>query len=745
MGYAVPVPGPADAFGFTPADAVAPLEVLIVDDTERNLTAFEAMLAGLDARVVTASSGSEALKCLLKQDFALVLLDVRMPSMDGFETAELIRSRERSRHTPIIFLTAYDRSREQEIRGYALGAVDFLSKPVVPEVLRAKVAVLIELHRKTEEIRRQGELLQQAERREHAQRLEDERRRWDQDALRKEMERERRVAEQLHRSNARLRLLSEVASDLLLRDELSSFPARLFPLVREHLGIEACLYHRAAGPGEPLVLEALAGLEARHVEGIARVAPGELAFGRAAASGHVTVVEDNVTADAPADRFLRAAGLAACACFPLVAGGRLHGTLTFGTTRRSGFEPEELAVMGLVCDQVATALERARLVHELRRSAAELREADARKDQFLAMLGHELRNPLAPVLNAVKLMQQQSVAPPLQRILSSADRQIAHMTRLLDDLLDVSRIGNGKIELKRRIVDLRDVARDALLAIEALLTSRSQHLEVSLWEEPLPVDGDPVRLAQVLENLLQNAGKYTDPGGHIRLAGRCEQAEIVVTVEDDGIGIAPEMLPRIFDMFVQADQASDRALGGLWLGLTLVRSLVELHGGSVSAASEGPGRGSTFVVRLPAAAGALESHPVPRARDGVPANREEAAPRPPLDVVVVEDNSDIRESLKALLELRGCTVREAEDGRTGLDLIRARPPAVALVDIGLPGLDGYGLARELRATPNQTCLVAMTGYGRPEDRRLALDAGFDAHLVKPVDFDDLSRLLDELS
>ena len=732
---------PPEGHSPPPELASASLDILVVDDAEANLMAMEAMLADLDARLVKARSGPEALRCLLQQDFALVLLDVRMPGMDGFETAELIRARGRSRRTPIMFLTAFDRTREQEVRGYALGAVDFLSKPIVPEVLRGKVSVLIELHRKTEEIRRQAALLQRAERREHAQRLEQAHRRWEEEGLRKQMEREHQAAEALQRSNERLQILSDVASELLLLgDEPWAVAGRLLPRVADHLGFEVALVHRAEEGGEVLVLGSHAGLDGAPRSGIERVRVGELAFGRAAATSR-PVLSDGVR---PLDPVVPSElGLTALACYPLAAGGRLHGTAAFGSARRAAFAPDELAVMELVCGQIAAALERARLVDELRRSAEGLRAADERKDQFLAMLGHELRNPLAPVLNAVKLIQRMGAPTPLlQRVMAAADRQLAHMTRLLDDLLDVSRIRNGKIELRRQALDLRDLVRDAVQVTEALLAARSHELDVSLPGEPLPVDGDPARLAQVFANLLNNAAKYTDRGGHLRLSARRDGEVLTVAVQDDGIGISPEMLPRIFDMFVQADQASDRALGGLGLGLTLVRTLVELHGGTIHAESRGLGHGSAFVVRLPATAELVE----PRTPPDVAANTPPLVERGrPADIVVVEDNGDIRDSLKALLELRGHTVHEAENGRAGVELIRDRAPRVALVDIGLPGLDGYQVARELRSAPLPTRLVAMTGYGRPEDRQRALEAGFDAHLVKPVDFDELSRLLDRLS
>jgi signal transduction histidine kinase/DNA-binding response OmpR family regulator len=741
--HGVPTRGDDARHGWESADGAdarprEPVRILLVDDTDRNLMALEAMLGGLDAELVTARSGADALRCLLEKDFALILLDVRMPGLDGFETAELIRARDRSRHTPIMFLTAYEGVRAEEARGYALGAVDFLAKPVIPEVLRGKVAALIELQRVNEELRLQSALLAEAHRREHARALEEERRRWEEEALRREMERERLLASALQRSNARLRLLSDNASALLhAADPVEAAPT-VFARAAE-LGADASLWY-----GEDLALVASAGLDAAAAAEVERVRAGEPLVARAAAERRAVVLtRAGATADAGVAAVIRAN---AAAAFPLVAGGRVQGVLAFAARGHTAFEADEISTLALLADHVAAAVERTRLVRELSRVAADLREADVRKDHFLAMLGHELRNPLAPVLNAVKLIQRTGVGDAaLERILAGADRQIAHMTRLLDDLLDVSRIRNGKIELKRAPADLRTIVRDALHAIEGLIAERGHSLSVDLPDEPLALEGDAVRLGQVVANLVHNAAKYTDPGGHIAVRAARVGTDLVLHVVDDGVGIAPDMLPRIFDVFVQVEQGSDRARGGLGLGLTLVRSLVEMHGGCVVARSAGLGQGSSFEVRLPARGAArVEAAPCDPAAVAAP-RASRAAAAHPLDIVLVEDNTDIRESLRALLELSGHAVAEASDGPTGIELIRARRPNVALVDIGLPGVDGYAVARELREVAPVTRLIAMTGYGRPEDRKLALEAGFHAHLVKPVDFDDLTKLLDDLS
>jgi CheY-like chemotaxis protein/two-component sensor histidine kinase len=341
------------------------------------------------------------------------------------------------------------------------------------------------------------------------------------------------------------------------------------------------------------------------------------------------------------------------------------------------------------------------------------------------------------VLCGIEILRQDgATADARRRALDAADRQVRHLSRLVDDLVDVSRIRNGKVELRRAPVDLARVVEGAVVALEPLVREQRQELSVELPPEPLHVEGDAVRLTQVVENLLHNAAKYTDPGGHIRLAAGREGAEIVVRISDDGIGMSPELLPRVFDTFVQGKQPKDRARGGLGLGLALVKSLVERHGGEVAAASAGLGLGSTFEVRLPA-------------REAPP---EAPAPEPPratlagvgLRIAIIEDNPDIRGSLRQLLELRGHEVVEAEDGPRGVQLVLSRRPDVALVDIGLPGLDGYEVAQRVRAASG-TRLVALTGYGRPEDRNRAVAAGFVEHLVKPIDLDALSRVLERVA
>jgi PAS domain S-box-containing protein len=373
------------------------------------------------------------------------------------------------------------------------------------------------------------------------------------------------------------------------------------------------------------------------------------------------------------------------------------------------------------------------------RDITERKEAVRRRDEFLAMLAHELRNPLAPILNAVHLMRLHGLPDAdLERACAIIERQGAHLARLLDDLLDLSRVTHGKIELRKQVVDLRSILSDAIQSSRSVIDGRRHHLTISLSEEPLHVEVDPTRMIQVIVNLLTNAAKYTEAGGRIEVALRRENAQVVVSVRDTGMGIPAEQLANIFDPFMQLDASLERAHGGLGLGLTLVRRLVELHGGTITAVSAGLEQGSEFIVRLP-----FYERPAPVQQDTAPAPKTTFLRR---RVLLIEDNHDGREMLRDLMRTWGHEVAEAGDGLGGLEAMRRQLPDVALVDVGLPGMDGYELARRVRALPNgdKVCLIAVTGYGQPEDLRLAHEAGFNEHLVKPVDLHKLEQLLDQL-
>ncbi len=525
------------------------VNILLVDDQPGKLLAYEAMLSPLGERLIRASSGREALEHLLHTEITVVLMDVSMPELDGFELADIIRQHPRFQKTAIIFVSAVHLSDLDRLKGYESGAVDYVSVPVIPEILRAKIRVFTDLYRKTRESER----------------------------LNRELE--RRVAERT------------------------------------------------------------AELEA------------------------------------------------------------------------------------------STA--------ELSRLATQLREADRRKDEFLALLAHELRNPLAPVRNAVAILQQKpSDDPDVIWCRDVIARQCDQLARLVDDLLDISRITQGKIKLRLERLDLAAIVGEAVETSRPLIDAQRHELVVVVPEEPVEVNGDRTRLTQVIANLLNNAAKYQNPRGRIGLVVEREGAVAAIRITDEGIGISPGTLSEIFELFSQGERAPDRTQGGLGVGLSLVKNLVEMHGGNVRAASGGHGLGSEFVVRLPTAeavAGAPEVAPGADGRNAAPARR----------ILVVDDNQDAAESLAMLLRLGGHEVLVAHDGHQALAIAAIECPSVVILDIGLPGMDGYEVCRRVRQQGLVDAkIIAMTGYGQERDRERSREAGFDLHTVKPVEIQELMQLLE---
>lgn len=420
------------------------------------------------------------------------------------------------------------------------------------------------------------------------------------------------------------------------------------------------------------------------------------------------------------------------------AGTGPFGWLGVYATDKRVFDDDDYQFIQTVANAIGMAVDRKRLETELRRRADELAEADRRKDEFLAMLAHELRNPLAPILHAVQLVGMPGASADDLRASHTIIRgQVEQMARLVDDLLDVSRITRGQITLRMEPIQLSDVIMQAVESCRPLIESNRHTLEVLPSPEPLEVRGDATRLVQVVTNLLNNAAKYTDEGGHIWLALARDGENAVVSVRDSGIGISPDMLPRIFDLFTQAARSLARSQGGLGIGLTLVRRLVELHGGSILAHSGGLGQGSEFAVRLPLAVRAATPPPQ--------AEQAPAASMRGLRVLVVDDNADAADSLAMLLKAAGHEPQVAYEGRSAIVCAETREFDVVFLDIGLPGMDGYEVARRLRQQRNERLrLVALTGYGQPDDRETSRRAGFDHHLVKPVSFAHVQQALAEL-
>jgi PAS domain S-box-containing protein len=764
----------------TPCDA--PVHILLVDDEPANLLALETILGDLGHALVRAPSGAEALARLSEQSFAVVLLDVQMLDMDGFETARRIRRQDVSRHTPIIFLTGYDENRDRVEEAYALGAVDYLVKPLVPIVLRAKVSGFVELFRKTEQLR-------QIER-EHF---------------------ERKLADE----NARFRALTEYSSDAVVLIDAGATVLYSSPSTRRVLGYEPNEFVGHSGfpfvhPDDAGYMRERLGHLLRHAETPVQVEmrvrhkDGSWRWTECVgtnllsepAVGAIVVNFRDITERHEAAAALRESERRFSSFMQHLNGlawiKDLDGRYVFANDaalRVFGRTPEELYGRGdhALFDvptaaqfkendrralsrssgvQVVETLKHADgVVHhslvtkfpmlgpngkpayiggmaiditERIEAETKLKEADRRKDEFLAMLAHELRNPLAPIRNSLYVLRRPDTSrDAAEQALTMVERQVYNMVRLVDDLLDVSRITRGKIQLRAEPIDLAAVLQRAVEATRPLIEANRHTLTLTLTPVPTRVVADPTRLEQVFANLLTNAAKYTERGGSIAVVTEREGPDVVVRVRDTGFGIPPAMLPHIFDLFTQGDCTLERAQGGLGIGLTLVKTLVEMHRGSVTAASAGPGHGSEFTVRLPACA-------------DVPSLTHAAAADPPdatagdgsLHVLVVEDSRDAADSLAMLLQLWGHQVRVARDGLSGLKAARSFRPQVVFLDIGLPGLDGYEVARRLRAEfGDEVRLVAMTGYGQEEDRRRAREAGFDAHLVKPAEPELLQRLL----
>ncbi len=425
-------------------------------------------------------------------------------------------------------------------------------------------------------------------------------------------------------------------------------------------------------------------------------------------------------------------GVRAYFCFPLVVRGRTIGTLTVAHT-----EPGPMATAAdfhLIAEftlRAAAAMENARLYRESQ-------EENRRKAEFLAMLGHELRNPLSAIRTAAALLEHPTGS--VQQAAQVVSRQVRHMNRLVDDLLEVSRVSRGLIQLRCERVVLYEILIQSLESLRSEIDRRKLQLQFGPIDESLVVDGDPMRLEQVFSNLLHNATKYTDPGGHIRVSVERDENFALVRIEDSGIGIPPEIQPRLFEIFSTAPQTLDRSRGGLGIGLTLVRKLVELHGGDVQVHSPGVGQGSRFTVRLPLplTSGTNPASSIPQATS----NHVQGTPK---SILLIEDAVDAREMLELLLRSWGHRVQSADNGRVGFEQALKHRPEIAIIDIGLPEWTGYEVARRIRAelSLRSMLLIALTGYGQPEDTRAALAAGFDRHLVKPVDLDQLAELLQD--
>ena len=666
---------------------VEPINILIVDDEPKNLTVLETVLNDPAYRLVRASSADQALLALVVEEFALIILDVQMPGMTGFELAKMIKERKKSARVPIIFLTAYYNEDQHVLEGYGTGAVDYLHKPVNAAVLRSKVAVFADLHCKSREIdlANRALLAEVTERRRAEERL-----RELNDTL------EQRVAERteaLRESETRMRLAQDAA------------------------GIGAFDWNLRTGQNvwEP-ELEAMYGLP---VGGFARTqAAWEALVHPEDRVGAVGLVERAFETGEPVEGEWRV----------IWPDGAVHWLMgRFQVFKDAAGIPQHMT--GVNFD-----------ITRRKHAETALREADRRKDEFLATLAHELRNPLAPVRSAVQIIRMKSPPiPEVQWANDVIDRQMQAMARLIDDLMDVSRISRGKLELKPARLELGQVIQNAVESTRPLMERQGHTLTVTLPPEPIVLEGDPIRLAQVFLNLLNNAAKFTAQAGRIDLTAERQGSDVVVSVKDTGIGIPATHLGSVFEMFSQVEGALSRTQGGLGIGLSVVKRIVEMHDGHIEVRSDGPDKGSEFLVRLPIL---LEQ---PAARETIAAG-DRATPASQLRILVVDDNRDAATSLSMMVQIMGNSVLTAHDGEEAVTMAQKHRPDVILLDIGMPKMNGYEAARAIRKEPwgQNMVLIAVTGWGQPEDKRKSAEAGFDHHMVKPVDPQILIEKLAEL-
>jgi PAS domain S-box-containing protein len=900
--------------GLSPDSRAAPIpraSILLVDDQPARLLTYEAILSGLDVHCVRAHSGSEGLEKLLRQEFAVVLLDVQMPDIDGFEVARMVREHPRLERMPIIFVTGAHISVMDQLRGYEVGAIDYIAVPVVPEILRSKVAVLVELYQRRNELRLLNAELSVARQNleaEHSRALASKEQQLravfehpDQITTVLEAERDGQGAIQdwIYReanSNA-ARLLGLTRETLLGRRMSTLFEAERFTRLsalcervrsnQERTRYEAVYENRdylvtifpidenlvvssgmditdrklaeaARREGErtfkALVENAPVGVAHNTLDG--RFVYVNEAFCKLSGYGHdellrmtwqdITHADDvgedlrhtQLVLDGLLDhytmekRYVRRDGCAVWVSLyvnyvrddagrPLtsvaVAVDITERRRADAALRDSELRFRELAnninQFAWTCDELGQAtwyndrwyeytgtsfddmagegwkkvLDPAHLprveaglkrcfqtgatwedtyplrardgsyrwflsravqirppngkpgrwfgtntdVTELRELHEALELADRRKDEFLAMLAHELRNPVAPILSVAEALGRLLARDDKQQALVKiVQRQAQHLSRLLDDLLDVARITQGRIELRREPLALSACIEAAQESIEPQLRAKRQDLRMFLASDVPPVHGDRVRLAQCIGNLLSNASKYSDAGTIISLSTRREADWAVLEIRDQGCGIDAAFLPHVFDLFAQSGRSLDRSLGGLGIGLSVCRKLIELHGGRVEATSEGTGRGSVFSLRLPAASAAQP--------DAMGAQSTLGAA---LRVLIIDDNSDAADSMAMLLQIEGHVVATAYTPEDGMAKAATFDPNVVLLDIGLPRIDGCEVARRLRASGLGARLIAVTGYGEERDRKRAAAAGFHAHLAKPVDYSALGEVL----
>ncbi|MGH9968729.1 MAG: ATP-binding response regulator [Pyrinomonadaceae bacterium] len=722
------------------------INILIVDDSATNLLALESILQAPDRNLVSASSGDDALRYLLDNEVAVILLDVFMPGIDGLDTAELIRAREKSRDIPIIFLTADSTGGRHLSRGYSLGAVDYIVKPIEPDILRSKVGVFVELFKKTQEIKHQAELLRE-----------------------KNLE--------LENANlSRLNMLIDLGQELAAEHDpwrvLENFCRSARQIVEAQeaaVGVlngdsKSLRYFFSCGANEdpctgngiPLVAQRALNCLIKERRPLRLNESDELLHSEVKSSDSV-------------HSFLGA---------PILASSGVCGWVyLLNKLNADDFTEADERLAETLVTQVAIAYENALLYSDAQRHANELRQeiterkqaeeeraqllvreqaaraeaeqANRTKDEFLATLSHELRTPLSAILGWSHLVRTGKLdEAQMSRAFETIERNARSQSQLIDDLLDVSRIITGKLQIEPSPVDLSSVIEAAIDAVRPASEAKGIQFETVLDSTTCLVPGDTNRLQQIFWNLFSNAVKFTPESGQVRVEMKRCAPHVSVSVQDSGIGISREFLPFIFDRFRQADGSTTRVHGGLGLGLAIVKHLVQLHQGTVEVKSEGKGQGSTFMVTLPLSSGRSsqaidESATSKREKNGLPTAFSKALEG--LRILVVDDELDSRELLTAILTWCGSEVKCTESAQDAITAFRAWKPDLLVSDIGMPKEDGYSLIRKLRKLKSKRAqgipAVALTAYATSEDRTRALSSGFQLHISKPIDPEALVRLI----
>lgn len=731
--------------------------VLLVDDRPENLLALETVLADLGQNLIGATSAREALKFLLLEDVALILLDVQMPGLDGFELAELIRERERTQHTPIIFITANSDNEEHRFKGYALGAVDYLTKPIDPEILKSKVSFFSKLSIQQQQIKRQAKELEVANNR--------------LDLLNIELE-----------ERVRLRTLELERANLELGSEIKERRESEAQLATEH-SITRALASAAD------IDEAIPGVLRTFIEHMGAAVAGMwdvTADGAILRCSHIEFSITERTAVAPfvaetrrrafrygagfpgqvwelgspvwmpntlyGDKYPRAtvaasAGLHSAVGFPVSIGGEFFGVIEFYTREPLKPSPQLTGMLESIGSEIAQFIhkkrveaERERLLHREKALREEAEAANRLKDEFLATVSHELRTPLNSILGWSQLVLHENIADEtVSSALEVINRNALSQAQLIEELLDASRLISGKLTLDLIPTELVPVLEAAVDVVRPTAEKKGVAIETDFGSETIALTCDPTRLQQMVWNLLTNAVKFTPAGGSVSVSCKLTSGSVAIVVTDTGAGIPQDFLPFVFDRFRQLDSSSTRKHEGLGLGLAIVKHLAELHGGSVSVASDGPGQGASFAIHLPAALTAAyprkEENGLPddhTLMDGMLAG---------VNVLIVDDDPDTCNMLTYALHHQGAIVEAANSAAEALRLITEILPDIVLADINMPGEDGYSLIRKIRSLPDtqaaNVAAIAVTALARPEDAERVFAAGFHTHVPKPVNIDEL--------